>query len=323
MKFSFTAAKLGCGIFGLIAFGLAGAQEYPTREVRLIVPWNAGGAVDITARMISKLAQTEGLTLVVDNVPGATGSIGMAKIAAAKPDGYTLGIGTTSQLALVAQGLTKTKNDQFTYLNQVSVEQFLLVVPGDSKIETPEAFMASIKSSAGKVSIGTAGGNNVAHILAMTTAEIAGGEIVHVPYPGGAKVVGDLSGKQISAGVLKPSESKGQIQAGLIKPIAVYSENRIPSMPNVPSFAEKGWNTFPQGPLIQMSYLVAPANLPASVSEKLTLVFNKILQSSEYKAFANENGFSVKDTYGSALKKEVNVVQNTLNIVAPKLFKKQ
>jgi tripartite-type tricarboxylate transporter receptor subunit TctC len=303
---------------------LAAAQTgYPAREVRLIVPWNPGGSVDISARRIAKTAEADGLRLVVENIPGASGSIGLARAASAAPDGYTLAIATTSQLALVAQGLTKTRNDQFTYLNQVSHEQYLLLVPQQSPVRDIEGFLKVMKDKPGAVSIGTAGANNLPHILAASTALLSGVDYIHAPYPGGSKAIMDLAGKQIDASVLKPSEAKGQIDAGLVRPLGLYSTERLKSMPEVPTFAEKGFNVYPYGPLIQTSWLVGPANLPTEITTKLTKIFAKVMMSKEYRDFAEDNGFTSVDLQGQALKSQVDSVQTTLETVAPKIFKKQ
>lgn len=299
------------------------ADAYPSRAIRLVVPWAPGGSVDVTARMVAKLAAAKGLNLVVDNQPGATGSIGLAKVAQAAPDGYTLGIATSSQLALVAQKMTKTANDEFTYLNQVSVEQFFLLAPADSPVHTPAEAVDLIRRNPGKISIGTAGGNNLPHVLAATTAGLAGAPFIHVPYAGGSKVVIDLTGKQIAFGILKPSESRSQIESGMIKAVGVYSDKRLPGFDNVQTFAENKLNAFPNGPLIQMSWFVGPAKLPADITTKLIAVFREALQDPSYRKFAEDNGFSATDVSGAALRQQVDAVQATLDKVAPRLFTKE
>ncbi|MDQ6882532.1 MAG: tripartite tricarboxylate transporter substrate-binding protein, partial [Pseudomonadota bacterium] len=140
------------------------------------------------------------------------------------------------------------------------------------------------------------------------------------PYTGGSKVLGDLAGKQIEAGVLKPSESKPQIDGGLVRAIAVFGNERIKSLPDVPTFKEKGYNVFPYGPLVQMAYIVAPAGTPPAVREKLTAIFSKAIQSASYKASSEAGGAIVDDLTGAALVKEINSVQKSLNEVGKKVF---
>lgn len=312
--------KLSLVLFALTAnAALATDTSYPSKEIRLIVPWAAGGATDIAARSLARAAADEGLRLIVDNVPGATGQIGLAKVASAAPDGYTLGMGTSSTLALAGQGLTKLKPEQFTNIAVASVDPLLLLVPASGPA-TLEAFLEQMKRNPGKVSIATPGNNNVNHLFAVMTARAAGANFINVPYPGGARAVTDLTGKQVDAAVLKPSETKTQVDAGLVKPIAVFSSERLPFLPNVPTFKEKGFDAFPYGPISQMSYVVAPAGLPAPVREKLTTAFRKAIQSEQYRSFATQNGFSVNDVTDKDLDALVNKMQKAFNLVGVKVF---
>lgn len=300
----------------------AGAQDaFPSKEIRLVVPWNAGGSNDIAARQLSAILAEEGIKLIVENVPGATGSIGMAKVANAEPDGYTIGMGTSSTLALIAQGLTPLKNEQFAPIARVTLDPLVLLVPvGAPYAKDLDTFLDYVKKNPGKVSIGTPGNNNLNHIFAVMTGRAAGTDIIAVPYTGGAKVITDLAGKQIQAAVLKPSESKGQIDAGLVKPIGVFAAERLKNLPDVPTFKEKGHNVFPYGPLVQMAYLVAPAATPAPVREKLTQIFRKAIQSPKFRQPTEAAGAVVDDVTGAALGREIANVQKSLNEVGKKVF---
>jgi tripartite-type tricarboxylate transporter receptor subunit TctC len=301
----------------------AASPAFPNKEIHMIVPWSPGGSVDMTARMMQKIAAEDNIRIIVDNVPGAGSIIGLTKVASAPADGYTIGIATSSLLALIAQDMTKLRNEQYTYLNQVSLEQLLLLVAKGGPAQTMEEFIALMKKNPGKISIGTPGNNNLNHIFAAMVAKASGVDFVNVPYPGGSKVISDLSGKQIDGAVLKPSESRAQIEAGMVKPIGVFSTVRNTMLPDVPTFKEKGHDVFPYGPLEMFSYLVGPANLPADVTAKLTSIFKKVMVSAEYAKFAKENGFTSADVNGDTLQKKVYGIQKTFNDVAPKLFKKK
>lgn len=301
---------------------LAAEPAYPQSEIKFIVPWAPGGSNDLAARALQKIVAEDGFRLIIENVPGATGTIGMTKLAHAKPDGYTIGIGTTSTLTQAAQNLTTLRPEQFTHIARVSTDPLLLLVPANGPASL-EAFLADMKKSGGKTSIGTPGNNNVNHIFASMTARAAGTDFVNAPYPGGSKVITDLLGGHIQAAVLKPSESKAQIDAGLVKPIAVFADSRIPFYPNVPSFKEKGFDIHPYGKVTQMAYIVAPAGLPTPVRERITTVFSKAIQSEKFKTSANDNGFYVDDLTGTKLDAEVINMQNSLGIVAAKIFKKE
>jgi Uncharacterized protein conserved in bacteria len=297
-------------------------QDFPSREIRFIVPWNAGGSNDIAARALQQILAKDGINIIVENAPGATGAIGLTKVLNSPPDGYTVGMGTSSTLAQIAQKMTTLRNDQFTHIARVSTDPLVLLVP-TSGPKTLEAFLDEMKRQPGKVSIGTPGTNNLNHIFAEMTARAAGVPYINVPYPGGSKVVADLAGKQINAAVLKPSESRGQVEAGNVRPLAVFANERLDVWPDVPTFKEKGYDVFPYGPLVQMAYIVGPAGIPEPVRERLIAIFRKAIQSDTFKRFAQDNGFEVDDLTGAALEREVLAVQKTLDDVGTKVFKKQ
>jgi len=325
MAFKSTLALLAARTVAAVALAAAvlpalAADPFPSKEIRLVVPWNAGGSNDISARALSQIAAEDGVRIIVDNVPGATGTIGMTKVANAEPDGYTIGMGTSSTLAQIAQGLTPLKNDKFVPIARVTTDPLILLVPANSPYGTLESFIAHVKQNPGKVSIGIPGTNNLNHIFAVMTGRAAGSETLAVPYTGGSKVIADLAGKQIQAGVLKPSESKSQIDGGLVKPIAVFGNERLKSMPDVPTFKEKGYDVFPYGPLVQMAYIVAPAGTPPAVREKLIAMFHKYIQNPKFKASSDAGGALVDDLTGAALGREIDAVTRSLTEVGKKVF---
>ena len=314
--FRSAAALAACS---LMAPALA-QVAFPSKEIKFIVPWNAGGSNDIAARELAQLLNEQGIRMIVENVPGATGAIGMQKVANAAPDGYTLGMGTSSTLSIISQRLTPLRSEQFTPIARVTTDPLMLLVPAGSATGTLESFVANVKKNDGKVSIGTPGSNNLNHIFAVMTGRAAGSQVVVVPYTGGAKVITDLAGKQIDGAVLKPSESKAQIDGNLVKPIGVFANERLKVMPDVPTFKEKGFDVFPHGPLVQMAYIVGPANLPPAVRDKLIAVFRTAIQSPKFKAAAEQGGALVDDLTGAALGREIVIVQKSLNEVGKKVF---
>lgn len=314
---SFTSAALA------VVASVAPAQaedKFPSREVRLIVPWNAGGSNDIAARVLAPILAENGMRIIVDNVPGGTGTIGMGRVANAEPDGYTLGMGTSSTLSMIAQNKTQLRNDQFASIARVSTDPLMLLVATNGPKDVG-AFMEELKKRPGKVTIGTPGTYNINHIFATMTARAAGVDYVNVPYPGGAKVITDLAGGQIDAAVLKPSESIGQIKAGQVRPIAVFADTRLDVFPDVPTMKEKGFDVFPYGPVVQMAYIVAPAKVSPQVRKALIAAFEKAIQDPRFKTFAAENGVLVDNLTGEALDQEVAAVQKSLNAVATQVFK--
>jgi tripartite-type tricarboxylate transporter receptor subunit TctC len=215
-----------------------GQTNFPQRDITFIVPWNAGGSNDVAARALDPILREHGIKIVIENVVGATGVIGMKRVANAAPDGYTLGMGTSSTLALIAQGKAPLKNSDFTHIARVSTDPLMLLLSSKSEQKSLDDFIRFMKGNPDKVTIGTPGNYNLNHIFASMTARAAGVNYVNVPYTGGSKVVADLLGQHVDSGVLKPSETLGQIQEGLLKPIGIFADQRLEMFPEVPTFKD-------------------------------------------------------------------------------------
>jgi tripartite-type tricarboxylate transporter receptor subunit TctC len=314
---------LACVISALQAPASHGQSTFPQREITFVVPWNAGGSNDVAARALDPILREHGIKIVIENVVGATGVIGMRRVASAAPDGYTLGMGTSSTLALMAQGKAPLTNAQFTHIARVSTDPLMLLVSTKAEQKSLDDFIKYMKGNPDKVTIGTPGNYNLNHIFASMTARAAGVNYVNVPYTGGSKVVADLLGWHVDSGVLKPSETLGQIQEGLLKPIGVFANERLEMFPDVPTFKEKGYDVFPYGPVVQMAYVVAPASLPEDVRTRLITAFRSAIQDPRFKDFAKKNAFLVDDLTGDALTKEVDNVAAALGTVASQVFPKE
>lgn len=313
---------LALAAFAWIAAGLpAPAAEFPAREITFVVPWGAGGSNDILARALQPLLKEQGVSVIIENVPGANGSIGIRRVATAEPDGYTIGMNTSSTLALIAQNRVPLKNEQLTNIARVSIEDPMLIVQGAGPYKSLEQFLQHMKDNPGKVSIASPGTYNVNHIFAAMTARAAGVDYILVPYTGGAKIMADLTAGQIDATVLKALESLGQITAGLARPIGVFANQRLRDFPDVPTFKEKGHDVFPYGPVVQMAYVVGPAGLPPAVRDKLIAVFRKALADPRFQEFAKKNAFRVDDLTGDALTEEVRKNGEAIAAVAKSTFK--
>jgi tripartite-type tricarboxylate transporter receptor subunit TctC len=314
---------LACAAGALHSTAGLAQSNFPQRDITLIVPWNAGGSNDVAARALDPLLREHGIKIVIENVVGATGTIGMRRVASAAPDGYTIGMGTSSTLALIAQGKTPLKNTDFSHLARVSTDPLMLLVSSNAPQKSLDDFIGFMKQNPDKVTIGTPGNYNLNHIFASMTARAAGVNFVNVPYTGGSKVVADLLGQHVDSGVLKPSETLGQIQENLLKPLGVFANQRLEMFPDVPTFKDKGFDVFPYGPVVQMAYIVAPANLPADIKAKLISAFRAAIQDPRFKEFAKKNAFLVDDLTGDALTKEVDDVAVALGAVAEKVFPKE
>jgi tripartite-type tricarboxylate transporter receptor subunit TctC len=317
------ASVLVCLSAALHATANYAQPAYPQRDITFVVPWNAGGSNDVAARALDPILREQGIKIVIENVVGATGVIGMRRVASAPPDGYTLGMGTSSTLALIAQNKAPLKNADFTHIARVSTDPLMLLVSSKAPQKSLEDFIGHMKGNPDKVTIGTPGNYNLNHIFASMTARAAGVNFVNVPYTGGSKVVADLLGQHVDSGVLKPSETLGQIQEDLLKPLGVFANDRLEMFPDVPTFKDKGYDVFPYGPVVQMAYVVAPANLPADVRARLITAFRAAILDPRFKEFAKKNAFLVDDMTGDALTKEVDSVAAALGTVAAQVFPKE
>ena len=315
------AAAVGAAL--AVGSSHASAQAtFPQREIMFVVPWGAGGSNDVMMRFLQPILKEDGLNLVIENVAGATGAIGLKRVANAPPDGYMLGMGTSSTLAVIAQGKAPFKNSDFVHIARVSVDPLLLLVPGKAEHKSLDGFIAHMKNNPGSVTIATPGNFNLNHIFAAMTARAAGVDYINVVHTGGAKVVQDLAGNHIQAGILKPSESLGQIQENLVRPLGIYASEPLAQMPEIPTFKSKGFDVFPFGPVVQMAYVVAPAKIPEAVRLRLVSAFRKALADKRFKDFALQNSFLVDDLAGDALTSEVEKVGAAIGTVADKVFPK-
>jgi tripartite-type tricarboxylate transporter receptor subunit TctC len=297
--------------------------DFPTRPVVFVIPWGPGGSNDIIARTLQPLLKEQGITTIIENVPGANGSVGMRRVASASPDGYTIGMNSSSTLAMIAQGKAALKTSQFANIARVSIEDPMLIVRSDGPYKNLEQFLQHMKDNPGKVTIASPGIGNVNHIFASMTARAAGVDYVMVPYTGGAQIMTDLSGGQIDATVLKAIESIGQIQANVVKPIGIFANERVSNFPDVPTFKEKGIDVFPFGPVVQMAYVDAPAGLPPAVLDRLISAFRIALKDPRYQEFARKNAFRIDDMTGEALSHEVTRVGDSIATVSKEIFNEQ
>lgn len=298
---------------------LAENAKYPERTIRFVVPWSPGGQNDIWARILAQEANGDGFNVIVENIAGASGIVGMQAVASAEPDGYTIGQASGSTLAAAALGMSTFSNDDLRPLVLASTEPLLLVVAEESRFKTAEEFMAALKAGE-TVTIGTPGTQNINHLFAQTLGYVTEGEYSHIPYPGGAQVLTDLRGGQIDAAVLGPSLAIQNFQNHTLRGLAIFAHQRLEVAPDVPTFAEVGYDVFPFGSINQISYVVAPAGLPDDIAAILTERFRNALASDAVKQFADANGNTLFDITGEDLKRSVDDTQTALNAAVKELF---
>lgn len=251
---------------------------YPDRPLRFIVPFPPGGANDILARAVGdKLSAAYGQPVVLDNRAGAGGMVGTAIAAKAAPDGYTIVLVPPSHAINVTfrPNLTYDALKDFAPITQIATAAYLVAVPPSFAPKTVSELVAAAKKQPGQIRYGSAGIGNATHLIGELMATMAGIDLVHVPYKGGGPAMVDLmSGRlQLYFGTL--SSTHGHAKAGRLRFIAVTSENRMASIPDVPTVTESG---IPGFNAIGWWGVLAPTGVPAEIVNKLNRDINAIVR---------------------------------------------
>jgi tripartite-type tricarboxylate transporter receptor subunit TctC len=252
------------------AHGTAAAQRYPSKTVRIVVPYPAGGPSDYAGRVAAqKLSEYLGQQVIVDNRPGGSGAVATEQVARAAPDGYTLLIangGTFSILPhLVMRAGYDPARDFAPIANLIGGPCYLLVHPSVPARNLRE-LVALAKARPGQLTLGSGGVGQITHMAGELLKVSAGIEILHVPYKGMAQVVPELIGGQISMIFSTAVETLQFAKAGRVRPLAVTSKARVASAPDVPTIAESGLSGFEA---LTWNGIVAPAALPRDLVQSL------------------------------------------------------
>lgn len=270
-----------------LAIPLTGfAQAWPSRPIKLIVPFPPGGTTDIVARTMSeRLSQELGQPVVVDNRPGAAGAIGSDAVAKAAPDGYTIGMATVTTHAVNPAVFSKLPYDVLRDLapitRLVAVPNVMTVSPA-LKVETMSQFLSLVRAQpAGKFTYGSAGQGSEANLMGELFNQSAQVKLLHIPYRGSAPALQDAMGGQVDAVFDNLPSSLPFIKSGKLRALAVASPKRIALLPDVPTFAEVGLT-----PVNDTSWfgLIAPAKTPPDVIARIRDASTKVLGQSEVRA---------------------------------------
>jgi tripartite-type tricarboxylate transporter receptor subunit TctC len=271
-------------MFGIVLIGAdALAQNYPTRPIRLIVPFAPGGGTDITARAIAqKLTENWGQTVVADNRPGANGTIGVDITAKSAPDGYTITMISSSHAVNV--GLyTKLPYDlmkDLTPITQATSQPYVMVIHPSVPAKTVKEFIAYAKSKPGGVNYGSSGTGGISHLGGALLGTIAGIEMVHIPYKGGAPSTLDLIAGQIQMQLGTLLLTGPHIKSGKLRVLAVTTPKRWPGTPDLPTMQEAG---VPGFAITQWYGLLAPAKTPQPIVAKLNQEISRQLHQPDVK----------------------------------------
>ncbi len=260
--------------------GLALAQAYPSKPVKLIVPFPAGGPSDLFGRALAQGMSGElGQPVIVENVSGVGGVLGVDRAAKADPDGHTLVLNSASTLAIAPYSLSKlpydVKKDLALITVVVRVPEVLAVHPSLPVASLAE-LVAYAKKNPGKINFGSAGGGSITHLAGELLKSEAKVDLVHVPYKGAAPAVNDMLGGQVQMGIFDVPVLLGHIRAGKLKALALTSGTRVATLPDVPTTAEVG---YPNVTSDNWYGLVAPAATPAAVQKRIHAAAVAVLRS--------------------------------------------
>jgi len=262
--------------------GAAWAQ-YPTRPIKLIVPFSAGGSTDIIARLTAQqLGKELGQPVIVENVGGAAGALGTMQVMNAAPDGYTLAIATVSTMIVYPAAHPKPQYslDNFVPLTNIASMPNVIAVNANFPAKNLKEFIAVLKANPGKHSFGTSGVGSINHMLGESFQAAAGVKMIHVPYKGSGPAMQDVMGGQIDSLFDQFPSSKGFIDSGKMRAIGVISPHRIPGY-DVMTMEEAGLKGFNDEAWYGM---LAPAKTPPEVVARLTEALKKTMANPELRA---------------------------------------
>ena len=274
----------------LVAPGIQAQPKFPVRPIQFVVPYPPGGSNDIFARAIGKkLAEALGQPVVIDNRPGAGGSVGTAYVAKAAPDGHTLAMVSSSFTtnAAAQPRLPFHPVQGFSPVAMVGKGPLVLATAAGLGMRSPAEFLAYAKARPGKVNYGTSGTGSINHFATELFKAAAGVELTHVPYKGMGPAINDLIGGHVDMIIASVPSIMGQVKAGKVTGIAVTSERRSPVAPELPALAESGL----PGYAVELWWgVLAPAGVPKDVVARLNAEINGALATAEMKEFLLREG---------------------------------
>lgn len=274
------ACAVACAIAVLVPAGRAAAQTYPSKPVRMVVPFPPGGATDVIARLVSqRLHEIWGQPVVLDYKPGAGTVIGTDAIAKATPDGHTMGIVITAHVLnpSVRPNLPYDTLKDLSGISMLSVSHIVIVATKSLGANTVPELIALAKKNPGKLNYASPGTGTAMHLAGELLNTMAGINIVHVPYRGGAPAYPDVISGRVELQIDPIFASMGNIESNQVKPIAITSAQRAPTAPNIPTVAE----TIPGFNVQSIAGLVVPSATPRDIVNRISAAVTQALNTPE------------------------------------------
>ncbi len=261
----------------------ASAQGYPSKPIRIIVPFTPGSATDVMARIVGERLNTAwGQPAVVENKAGAGGTIGIRDTARADPDGYTLVLVSSGHAVnhVLYKDLGYDTLKDFSAVAMLGSLPSVLIVPPGSAANSVKELVAMLKANPGKYNYASAGVGSGAHVSLEKFNVAAGVKAVHVPLKGTPPILTEVMGGRVEYAMVPAVSGMGPVRDGKVKPLAVTTSKRVAALPNVPTLGEAG---FPEGESTFWLALLAPAKTPPEIVAKVNAEVNRALQSAEVK----------------------------------------
>ncbi len=307
-----TSRRLVISLLGSLALTPAISQTdaWPSKSIRIVVPFPAGGGTDIVARDVTqKMSMTTKWTFVIDNKPGSGGNLGIDAAAKAAADGYTLVMGQTSNLAINPSLYSKLPYDpvkDLTPIGLVGNAPLVLVVATDSPFKTLGDVIKAAKAQPGFINYATSGNGTVAHLATELLQREAGVKLTHIPYKGATQGINDVIGGQVQLYMSSVPTLLGHIKNGKLRPLAVTAAKRTDDLPQTPTVAESGYKGFEA---VTWFGLLGPAKLNATVVNTANAELNKALNSPDLRKKLEDQGLNVtpgsSDEFGKLIKADI------------------
>ena len=272
------------------------AQDYPSKPIRIVVPWPPSGNVDITARTIAPaLGEALGQQVIVENRAGAAGTIGSAAVARSAPDGYTLLLGSSGTITAgpaVFKTLPYDPVKDFIAVGGIQSVPIVLTAAPKTPVTNYQEYVALAKKKDGQLSIASAGSGSSNHLAIELLIRQANLKLLHVPYKGSGPAITDLLGSQVEAMMDQLTASIGHIREGRIKPLAISSPKRSPLLPNVPTFDESGVKGYEAA---TFTGIFAPSGVSPEVVQKLSSALKKAMSNEGVRERYRAMGVEIMD----------------------------
>lgn len=286
------------------------AEQYPTRPIRFIVPYAPGGNVDISARIIGpRMSELLGQTVVVDNRPGAGGSLGTSLAAKATPDGYTLFVGSSGPLTVNPIIFKKLPYDtlrDFAPISTVQAVPLVVLASPKAGFNAIADLVSAAKAQPGKVTMASAGAGTTNHFAIELFANMASIKVLHVPYKGSGPALAELLGGQVATMVDQLSASIGYVKSGRLKVLAVTTRQRAAALPNTPTMDELGYKGFLAATRLG---LLAPTGTPKPVITKLNAAVRTTMDTTvvaeRFRGLGTDPGASSPEEFRALIRDEL------------------